>query len=1728
MNNSLPLPQGITIALNKVMPNSNGSPGDPAIGFESDPTIGWYMNDNGEVVFTSGLDDTMLQNPQYTEFRKPIVLNEFDPPHVSLLNKGILYKKPNDPGLWWLTEGGEINVAAGSAPMAMRMSMGTSYNPSYTFGSDSNSGFFLDSPGNIGVAAKGVEIFRVNKDIMKVFKPMEIMDSSVLDNPATPLTGYLFKKAGEQGLWWRSTKGEIDLTADLPESLRQPKGSPTQPSYSFTDDSKVGMYLMEPGRLALSVNATPKLEIKNSEVVSNASFRVPDGTVGMPGLTFAKDVKTGIFTNQYGQMSISAAGTKVMNFAQDCINATVPLKFNELQLSADSTVNMTGVKGRLDFNVDTNRKMEMSNMGVRIMDILTLDNGLQMQTNSMRVQSDGSLHTFSGLKSIMHTDLNGLHAGDIMAKRYGFENTTNTGIYQEFNNLCINSGPGNIRLRGNVELNNLLQFPTGTLFTKDKQSGLYWQTNDGEIDLTTRGLVALPQKMEMPNGSVDSPVYSFVNSPSSGLSMLNGNIVTSVAGHIVQTIDSTSMSINGKLNIKDDNGLISIYKKTNDRDLFAKTTDNIEVNLTSPVVKFPMDVPIGQSINFSGLTISSSNNMINITDSLKIQSDRVSVDGVLEIKEQFQPKCDLNDRGILFKEKNSQNLIWQIGGLNQILNKELIEFKAISRNDFKKPEFSFRDDLDTGLSKIEDNVIGLIAGGQIILAAAQDQTILYKPVVLTDSLSAAPSVPTEGKLYKKVNDDGLYWQTINNEINLTQQKFPLQAPNGIPQSPSYGFSSEQGYGMTKVSNSVVIAAEGRPSATFRADELSINGKLKINTDGQTGQLTIKNNKLFWNDTDLCNGMKYPIQAPDGTISIPTYSFASNSSMGITNLNDAVTVINNGIVLAQFGNEKTSIPNIVTNKMGLGQSGNLISRGVDLVWQPVGSKEIIIGAPNEEFNGGIISEDLDAPGLILKDHRISQDLQGRLDISIADQSILKISNNGLQTNGISLPNTILKESNGIFSIGDKDGIIIKASKNKVEITADTIAISDGTLYKSGDSLLWQTDLGPVDLTDKSVSFPLKVPLLFSNNETAYGYEGSNVGIAKDGNALVLKSENSYAVLEEDGYLTSIGLNTMQICASEGLTITTGSPKTVTKITKDKLESSGVFRGRKDAITFGYDLSDYTVGITPLDGGLAIVSGKTTPTLLTDNSVNIRSRTLAFNDATLERKGPDLYWNVGSSVVQITKPSETWYRETLSYIAAADIKAGDIVCMDPAGSGKIYKGIGGKIQNIPTIPAYSGSCKSMNVFDYDNNSFVLTFTKTKLLAGRTQIIANILLLSKDLGVVQKNYEFILTKDEYLNNSIVQDGYGKIIQIDPNTYVIPYFKPDENICKVCKLKDPFSLTPTIETLTVEMGVICESMTAEYDQNNDCLVIVCHSATAQNFAVSLVSVGRKDGQLELGTVETNLSSLSVADINKQIHLVIIPGGTCIVSYGIMKMVFIISSFQGSITPGDVFMDYESVDCAEMYYDSNNGVVMTLEKTISGSCYLQILDVLGIAVQKITSKGFNNANIEPLGLSYNALSGNYAMLYATGSSGVPVYVQTFEFDGEIINFGLRYQDLTNTYEPNNPIKHEKNLFEIPGTKMFLYGYDPNVLSIFETGYHGYPGGYLGVACDDTVQNQQCSIVVKGHIYKGSMLLPQSWLGKKLYIVDPSKDYPDCLSTQSHHSIFFGTCLDSYRVLLGL
>jgi hypothetical protein len=67
-------PQGITYKVDKLRSGEHGCSGEPVIGFDEDPSTGWYLNCKGEVVFTSKGEDSILHTQKYTKFIKPLAI----------------------------------------------------------------------------------------------------------------------------------------------------------------------------------------------------------------------------------------------------------------------------------------------------------------------------------------------------------------------------------------------------------------------------------------------------------------------------------------------------------------------------------------------------------------------------------------------------------------------------------------------------------------------------------------------------------------------------------------------------------------------------------------------------------------------------------------------------------------------------------------------------------------------------------------------------------------------------------------------------------------------------------------------------------------------------------------------------------------------------------------------------------------------------------------------------------------------------------------------------------------------------------------------------------------------------------------------------------------------------------------------------------------------------------------------------------------------------------------------------------------------------------------------------------------------------------------------------------------------------------------------------------------------------------------------------------------------
>ncbi len=106
--NSFPIAPDIKLA--KIAAVTSGNKDEPAIIVGEDAASGWYERDDGATVFASYGQDNIVQHWDYTEFKQAIFLAGYEPKTIEIENGGLLYRKPNEPGLWWQEGTTEFNL----------------------------------------------------------------------------------------------------------------------------------------------------------------------------------------------------------------------------------------------------------------------------------------------------------------------------------------------------------------------------------------------------------------------------------------------------------------------------------------------------------------------------------------------------------------------------------------------------------------------------------------------------------------------------------------------------------------------------------------------------------------------------------------------------------------------------------------------------------------------------------------------------------------------------------------------------------------------------------------------------------------------------------------------------------------------------------------------------------------------------------------------------------------------------------------------------------------------------------------------------------------------------------------------------------------------------------------------------------------------------------------------------------------------------------------------------------------------------------------------------------------------------------------------------------------------------------------------------------------------------------------------------------------------------------
>lgn len=199
-------------------------------------------------------------------------------------------------------------------------SAGVLSSPSYSFSTSTNTGFYLISPGIIGIVAGGVITTVVTATSIVNIIPMAV-----------------------------------------------PAGTSSLASYQFSGSAtNTGFYAVAANRIGVAVSGVNKMTIDSTGVFTTEQNKAANGTVALPSYSFTSDTDTGFYRKASNEVSLALGGVEVVAF-----NATT-VTFNTVKITT-SMVNSPASALTLQQN-GTNLMFirPAVNGGITFLDILQL------------------------------------------------------------------------------------------------------------------------------------------------------------------------------------------------------------------------------------------------------------------------------------------------------------------------------------------------------------------------------------------------------------------------------------------------------------------------------------------------------------------------------------------------------------------------------------------------------------------------------------------------------------------------------------------------------------------------------------------------------------------------------------------------------------------------------------------------------------------------------------------------------------------------------------------------------------------------------------------------------------------------------------------------------------------------------------------------------------------------------------------------------------------------------------------------------------------------------------------------------------------------------------------------------------------------------------------------------------------------------------------------------------
>lgn len=307
-----------------------------------------------------------------------------------------------------------------------------------------------------------------------------------------------------------STAGLLTTTTFLGDV-----GTGTNPTYSFSADTGTGIYRSAVNTLSIATNTTQRFSVSTTNISCTLPILEASGTVGAPAYAFTANSASGIYAGTTSQVNVSANGVEVVR----AVNTA----------GAGQLQGINGTAAAPTFSFINSTTSGLYSAG----------------TDQMNISIGGS-ERFRFLTTQIQAFGSGGLSGSAAAPIYTFTSSTNTGMYSGGAGTISFSTTGTLRVT--LDTNNFtctLPFigPNGAVgapsyaFASNSASGIY-AGSSSQVNVSANGVevvravnTAGAGQLQGINGTAAAPIFSFINSTSTGLySALANQMNISIAG----------------------------------------------------------------------------------------------------------------------------------------------------------------------------------------------------------------------------------------------------------------------------------------------------------------------------------------------------------------------------------------------------------------------------------------------------------------------------------------------------------------------------------------------------------------------------------------------------------------------------------------------------------------------------------------------------------------------------------------------------------------------------------------------------------------------------------------------------------------------------------------------------------------------------------------------------------------------------------------------------------------------------------------------------------------------------------------------------------------------------------------------------------------------------------------------------------------------------------------------